>query len=194
MDQTPAPFEYLDGRTYNAKGDKTIWVKAEKSGWDKRQATVQLTVLGDGTMSTPWIYLKGEGNVTEEEKQRYDKRVEVRFNPKAYANEGTVLEWIEDQLAPQFDGRRALVALDAAAFHRTPAVLDLLRKKNVVPSMIPSGCTSLVPVLDVYVNRVFKDYLKQSMDEQLLNLALEYGEDKALKMLGGPDLPEADCS
>ena len=35
IDQTPLPFEYLSGRTYAIKGEKTIWAKATKSGWDK---------------------------------------------------------------------------------------------------------------------------------------------------------------
>ena len=48
MDQTPLPFEYLTGRTYSHKGDKTIWAKSEKAGWDKRQATLVLTAFADG--------------------------------------------------------------------------------------------------------------------------------------------------
>jgi hypothetical protein len=47
--------------------------------------------------------------------------------------------------------------------------------------------------LDVYANRVFKDYLKQSMDDQLFKLALEYAKEKPLKILGGPDMPEPDA-
>jgi hypothetical protein len=35
MDQTPAPFEYLDGQTYELKDAKTIQANATKSGWDK---------------------------------------------------------------------------------------------------------------------------------------------------------------
>ena len=48
MDQIPLPFEYLTGRTYSHKGDKTIWAKSEKAGWDKRQAILVLTVFADG--------------------------------------------------------------------------------------------------------------------------------------------------
>jgi len=49
MDQTPLPFEYLSGHTYDQQGDKTIWVQGSRqSGWDKRQATIQLTIFADG--------------------------------------------------------------------------------------------------------------------------------------------------
>jgi hypothetical protein len=50
MDQTPLPFEYLSGKTYACKGDKTIWVKVTRSGWDKQQATLVLTVFADGEL------------------------------------------------------------------------------------------------------------------------------------------------
>ena len=59
MDQTPLPFEYLCGRTYSCKGDKTIWAKSIRSGWDKRQATLVLTVFADGIPYVkPDIFLK----------------------------------------------------------------------------------------------------------------------------------------
>jgi hypothetical protein len=35
MDQTPLLFEYLSGRTYAMKENRTVWAKAIKSGWDK---------------------------------------------------------------------------------------------------------------------------------------------------------------
>jgi len=48
MDQTPLPFEYLEGQTCNTIGDKTIWLQSTKSGWDKKQGTIQLTIFADG--------------------------------------------------------------------------------------------------------------------------------------------------
>jgi hypothetical protein len=36
MDQTPLPWEYLEGRTYKTKGNKTVWAKSRQSGWGKR--------------------------------------------------------------------------------------------------------------------------------------------------------------
>jgi hypothetical protein len=37
MDQTPLPFKNFDGRTYSKKGEKTVWLKEHRSGWNKRQ-------------------------------------------------------------------------------------------------------------------------------------------------------------
>jgi len=37
MDQTPLPFEYLSGWTYNQQGENMIWIQGDQqSGWDKR--------------------------------------------------------------------------------------------------------------------------------------------------------------
>jgi len=48
MDQTPLPWEYLEGKTYEFNGKKTVWVKSKKSGWGKQQTTIQLTVFANG--------------------------------------------------------------------------------------------------------------------------------------------------
>lgn len=198
MDQTPAPFEYLSGRTYALKGCKTVWAKAEKSGWDKRQATIQLTVLADSTMLKPWIIFRGKGQLPEAELIQYDQRVTVKFNDEAYANEYIILEWIREQLIPvihrsdPFQGPISnttglpsgtpafnvpgLISLDAASFHKTPTVLETLKQANITPSMIPAGCTSLIQVLDVSVNRSFKDFLKEAMDDELFHLVRLQGE------------------
>lgn len=98
MDQTPLPFEYLSGRTYALKGDKTVWAKSIKSGWGKRQATPTFTVFADGvTRVKPIIIFKGTENEERqqfyygEEPTLYDDRVVVWFNKKGYANTEVLL-------------------------------------------------------------------------------------------------------
>jgi hypothetical protein len=90
IDQTPLPFENLDGRTYNKKGEKTVWLKEHRSGWNKRQCTLQLCVHADGIPWTrPLLMFKGSevGDSRRRiEEKRYSKDVSVIFNAKAYAN------------------------------------------------------------------------------------------------------------
>jgi hypothetical protein len=91
MDQTPLPFEFNKGRTYAKKGSKTVWVKEERSGWNKRQATLQLCLHTDGLPHTkPLLMFKGSsgtGNVRRRrEIKRYPKGIRVIFNDNAYAN------------------------------------------------------------------------------------------------------------
>ena len=48
IDEIPLPFEYLDGRTYDLVGSKTVWIKETRSGWSKRKATLLLCIFADG--------------------------------------------------------------------------------------------------------------------------------------------------
>ena len=62
MDQTPLPFTFADGETYSDKGDRSVWVRGGASGWDKRQATVQLKVFADGVARVrPLLIFRGLG-------------------------------------------------------------------------------------------------------------------------------------
>ena len=48
LDETPIPFEYLDGYTYDFCGARTVTGKSDRSGWNKRQATLILYIFADG--------------------------------------------------------------------------------------------------------------------------------------------------
>ena len=87
MDQTPIAFEFLDGRTYDTTGVRTVFVKQTGSGWDRRQATLQILVHADGIQRCkPLLVFHGKN---EDHRQKpksgplrreyrlYDSRVEV---------------------------------------------------------------------------------------------------------------------
>lgn len=113
------------------------------------------------------------------------------FNDEGYANEEMILDWIQQQLLAiihrdnPYNGpissttgltvgipgkshqALGLITLDAASLHKTQAVLSTVRAANITPSTIPGGCTSLIQVLNVSVNRSFKNYLNDAMDNEL---------------------------
>jgi hypothetical protein len=106
MDQTPISFEFLDRKTYASAGSKTVWVKTARSGWDKRQATLQIVLHADGELRCkPLLIFHGKGDRKgkptdsrlKKEYKRYDPRVVVAFNPKAYSNTDVMIEWIRSQ-------------------------------------------------------------------------------------------------
>ncbi|RPB04382.1 hypothetical protein L873DRAFT_1758859 [Choiromyces venosus 120613-1] len=166
MDQTPLPFEFLSGQTYEPKGSKTVWVKGGTSGWDKRQATLQLTIFADGEMRVlPLIFFKGKGTGMSilREKTLYDPHVIVKFNPTGYANSENMEEWIEEQLVPALNCKPALLVLDLFAGHKTDNVLDAFKAHDITLSIIPAGCTGIIQPLDISINRPFKDILKVSL-------------------------------
>ena len=68
-------------------------MKSKKSGWGKRQATIQLTVFADGISRVlPLLIFRGavDGKSTSRKREgkRYHPGVVVQFNKKAYANTG----------------------------------------------------------------------------------------------------------
>jgi hypothetical protein len=80
------PFEFLSGYSYDFKGARTIAGKSDRNGWDKRQATIILYIMADGsTPFKPVIIFHSKGTVATRE--NYDERVEVHFNETAYNNE-----------------------------------------------------------------------------------------------------------
>ena len=50
FDKTPIPFEYIDKKTYNIRGAKTVTAKTDCSGWDKQQATLVLYIFANGIL------------------------------------------------------------------------------------------------------------------------------------------------
>ncbi|RPA93807.1 hypothetical protein L873DRAFT_1941550, partial [Choiromyces venosus 120613-1] len=60
--KTLIPFEYLEGKTYDIKGAKTIWAKLSQNGWDKCQASLVLCVFVDQVSRIPqMIIFHGKG-------------------------------------------------------------------------------------------------------------------------------------
>lgn len=170
LDETPLPFEYLSGRTYNPVGAKTIWVKESKSGWDKRQASLVLCIFADGVNRIPpMVLFHGKGTVYEKESPKYHPGVLVEFNPTAYMNDDLFLKYIELYLLPALGNRPSLFAIDLCSSHKTVPVLDTLRSKKIIPTLIPGGCTSLIQPLDVSVNKPLKARIRDLTDEAIFD-------------------------
>jgi hypothetical protein len=114
MDQTPMPFEFLEGRTYAVKGTRHVQLRSTKSGWGRRQATLILTIFADGIARIPPIIIfhgksdserkrprnEREQAVYDAERSRYHPGVVVLFNTEAYCNEEVTLWWMKEYLIP----------------------------------------------------------------------------------------------
>jgi len=83
MDETPLPFEYLEGQTYSKVGEKRIRAQSSStSGWDKRQGTIQITVFADRVprvKSLVFFRGKGIGPTIVTERRLHDNCVIVKF-------------------------------------------------------------------------------------------------------------------
>jgi len=83
LDETPISFKYLDGKSYNLKGEKTIWAKASQSGWAKRRASLVLCVFPDLVPRvSPMVIFQGKEAPLENKSNSYYPRIEAIFNEK----------------------------------------------------------------------------------------------------------------
>lgn len=179
MDQTPLPFEFNTGKTYAQKGSKTVWVKEQRSGWNKRQATLQLTLHADGKPHTkPLLMFKGQEKLNtkarRDEMAQYPKGIHVIFNPKAYANGENLKQWARQQYkwgsaySPS-DREPRLLVIDAFAAHKKTVdekkaqddFIAELKKLNTTVSMVPAGGTGYVQVCDGFANKKIKELISE---------------------------------
>ena len=162
------------------------------------------------------IIFRGTENVQRqetyygEERKQYDLRVVAWFIPKGYSHTLTTMKWIEELLIPVLNPagsgpnmwtggpsllqtlpsgkpQPAMIALVAASFHHSPEVLNLLRENNITPSLIPGGCTSLIQVIDVSVNKPLKQMIQDELDTVMKTMgqqALEAIDDVTESAIG----------
>ena len=133
----------------------------------------------------PLIIFKGSDNRTRPtdikrraaEYSHYDSRIKVFFNPNSYANETVQVDWITHMLVSNLPPGPRLLAMDVAKFHKTKLVLSTLQSNNIIPSLIPPGCTGLLQPLDVAINKSVKDILRSLLEEALYQYEIQHNED-----------------
>jgi hypothetical protein len=113
-----------------------------------------------------------KGPFWRKKKPYYNSRVEVHFNPTAYHNKKIFLKWLKDvyqpYIAENIHGEEEnLVVMDAAAFHKTPAVIKFFHEASplMLIALIPPGLTSYLQPLDTAINGPFKKLLQQAADD-----------------------------
>ena len=103
----------------------------------------------------------------------------MHFNSTAYNNEELTIQWIDNELIPSLKPiakDEVLLALDVVAFHKTPAILQKLRKDHIIPALVPLGCTGLLQPLDTAINKPFKELL-QEQTEVYIDAREDAGDD-----------------
>jgi hypothetical protein len=185
LDETPIPFEFLDGCTWEIQGARTVAGKTDRSGWNKRQATLVLYIFADGIHRLkPKLIFHGVpteegGQIFEKEAHLYSPDVTVEYNKTAYNNEDLFSRWIKEELSPlcSDDSDDFLLVMDAAAFHKTPSIKEELKSYNITLALIPGGCTALLQPLDTAINGPFKRWLQEATDEYMERIEREKGPD-----------------
>uniref|UniRef100_A0A1A7X7M9 HTH CENPB-type domain-containing protein n=1 Tax=Iconisemion striatum TaxID=60296 RepID=A0A1A7X7M9_9TELE len=147
-DQTPVFFDMPSSVTVHKKGEKSVIVKS--TGNEKNRVTVMLACLADGTKLPPYVILKRK----TVPKEPMPVGIVVRAQEKGWMESELVVDWLK---------------VDAFRGHLTDAVKTQVRKMNGDLVIIPGGMTSQLQVLDVVVNKPFKDNLRRRYTEWLLS-------------------------
>lgn len=113
VDQIPLPFNYDASSTLEFKGTLSVVIKGcSTNDGDKRFCTLQLCcrpVVPEGeTQPRIAVIFRGQGTVMNREKDKYDKRVDVYFQKKAWADRPTSKSWIENTFASHIQSRKHL--------------------------------------------------------------------------------------
>ena len=175
MDHTPLLFVLDDGKIYDKEGVKEVWAQSGQSSLDKRQATVQLTVFVDGVDSVrPTVIFRGKGlRISAKEKQSHDRRLKVMYQEKAWCDQEIMKEWISTEWANPFknpigqnSGGKILIA-DVHRAQQTDSVKELLKKHKTFLVNVPPGYTSRVQVVNVLINKPFKDEVRSLFEDHL---------------------------
>ncbi|CAI7806755.1 unnamed protein product [Closterium sp. NIES-54] len=83
----------------------------------------------------------------------------------------SVLAWLDGTVNPYVNprfgvrGRKGMLVLESYCGHLTDAVKAKFGELNIVPAVIPAGCTSEIQPLDVAVNHSFKAAVRQLYQE-----------------------------
>ena len=169
MDQTPLPFDLNSGKAYADKGSKTVWYRSVgSSGRDKQQATVQLTIFGDGMPRTkPLVICRGTGQrITQAEKQDYDHRVTVKFHPNVRCDETMLLFWARHMWTRDVVTPKMLV-LDSHRAQITDNAQTVMEQECNTTVITIGGLTPVLQPLDVLFNKPFKTRLDDLFNKYL---------------------------
>ena len=136
VDQVPCNLRAGDGRTYDDTGAKRVWLAGAKADDGKRFCTLQIVArASNGDASMPrhgqpklCVIFRGQGKqISQNERDARHSDVQVRFQPKA---------WADDQLCEDFADveMREATAAARAAGERSVAIFDNLSTARRRPS------------------------------------------------------------
>jgi hypothetical protein len=162
MDQMPLHFSYHSSKTLEKRGTKTIHIR--KTGNGMKRATGAFTITADGIFFTPMIIYKGKphGHITTKELPKYDPTSIYACQEATWMDERCMLIWVDQILGPYLmvtpppPSIQPVILLDSYHCHMMASVINKIAKLGIEVIHIPGRCTALCQLLDIGVNKPFK--------------------------------------
>jgi hypothetical protein len=163
VDQIPMPFSLNPKRSYNTKGQPCWIAKVGKSGLDKRQCSVQLTLRAEGEQFVhPVIVFKGCICPSRAERAELDKLKNIQwgFQPKAWADRHFLTWWLASFVkhlkAHGQDGKFHLLVLDNLSGQRMESFQEEAMRNRIFPLFTSPDCTDVLQPVDHHVGAWLK--------------------------------------
>lgn len=159
MDETGCYFNMTANRTFNLAGQKNIRIKASKIS---SHCSVFLAVALNGSKLKPLVVFKGvPGATTHRGLINCDQRNSYTVQVNAFCDSAVMHYWIEQCLIPfNPEGKTAMLMMDNFAAHNVASVREKIADEGWVQLCLPPNMTSRVQILDVGINKPFKDRMK----------------------------------
>ncbi|KAK3285298.1 hypothetical protein CYMTET_7088 [Cymbomonas tetramitiformis] len=164
VDQSPLGFISGLQDTYTEKGSKEVWINTPSGiSLEKRQCTLQVCYAADargGVQCRLALIFRGLGQrITALEKESWDDRVDVYFQPNAWADREFCLNWLGRTYGPwaeAIEGEKILLMDNLDGQVHLPFRTECKEKWNTLAWYFSPNCTDLLQPVD----RHFAQYLK----------------------------------
>jgi hypothetical protein len=174
-DQTNVFYSMESSYTYAERGAKTVAVKGADS---TARLTVMLCANMEGGKVAPYLIFKGStnqrGRISRElrAKDGYPQELEYAVQARAWMDEAKMIDWIERVWAPHIIQQPtpgvAYLILDECRTHLTEKVRAAFSECGTEVDYIPGGYTCKVQMLDVGVNKPFKNNVTAEFNDWIV--------------------------
>lgn len=164
MDETPMTFDLPSNRTVASFGAKTIFLRT--TGNEKKHFTIVLSCLANGTKLRLINIFKRKALP---KKVKFPARITVRAHIKGWMDENGTKKWLEEiwngRPGAALKKKTSLLVWDMFRAHTSDDKKKLAKSSQVTLAVIPGGLTSVLQLLDVCLNKPFKDRVQKMWHE-----------------------------
>jgi hypothetical protein len=183
LDQVPLPFASATQKTMNPVGEQCVVKQPGGSGASKRFCTLQICICADPALQCvkPEIYFKGKGHINAEEKAIYAKldNIIIRFNEKAWSDEGTAIAALVAFREQTLHLGEVLLGMDGHKAQITPFCRAFMDHMGIRYAITTPNCTDVISPVDRHVGKVLKDRIHAKYETALKSNARMWSMDEA---------------
>ena len=163
MDETAVFYGDYNRSTVDRQGATTVAI--QDTGYASERVTCILGFRLTGEKLPPLVIAKGSPRNIE---SKYG--IWVIYSEKAWSTQAVIRKYLE-KVIPRIarNGQRGLLVWDAASTHRAIDMKRFVAQSQVDQIMIPSGTTMHLQSLDVAVNKPFKGFIRDEINEYTEN-------------------------